>query len=1234
MNARITSILVFMIANHLFCGAGLCQEFDPSDYTRYTRLNGLSNNFVSGIVQDSSGYIWVSTHKGLNKFNGKTFESIYTSTSRTPLPDNLITSMHFRQPNELLCATRAGGFSLRPGEGSSRQFIVPSDSSIYFWANHLVDIAADKSGHYIVSSKTGMFVFDSTATIINRYDYYKPDDAGKVELQFGGRLVPMSDGSTLQQNSTLAAVYNPLSNTFDETFFRHTPLINDIIVDSTGMHRTHFFVPNSFLVVNNELNSIDVVDMVTSEVYSNVMPFKLIRDIGAASKLIMLTDTTFVLTCVNSGFYVLNVDKTTHAISCDGERRFEGHSCTTIFRDRDHRLWVGTADGIFKENVHNSFFSVDDLSATIPYVIDHEIRAVFIDSSFMYVGLQNEGGVLVLNRKTGTLRQLVKFTADKEYSNSVTDIIPLNTDTLWIGTNRGIVWLSKKNLTYGHLVVPKTLEWMQQARTRTFLADSREGIWIAFGKLNSLVRYSKARYTFTDVSPPRSPLLKITFVFSMAEDRDGNIWIAGDGLCRWNVAKQEIDTLIPFPHVSKLRLNYMMILGIDAENNLWLSSYENEIIQYNCSTNQMYLRVGENSLIDGNTVTSSPIIDDHIWLGTDNGISAFNIRNYSVRQFTYADGLPSVAITSVRRGSYYDKFSKRFYIGAKHRLYSFVPNVELTEMSSPKLFIEKILLRDSAILPVPGYLELSHNQDNVTVVFNSINYTDPEEIRFSWRLLNSADTAWSELREQAALTLTNLSAGKHTLQIRLFSANNRWPQQVKTVSFHVHPAFWNTAWFVLLMIAALLLLIVATFKIRVYTIRKHEREKALVQELLAEEYKNRLELEQISNYFSSCIADKKNTADVLWDITRNLISKLDYEDCIVYVWNHDKTKMVQEAAHGAKGDRKLIELNRFEVSPGQGIVGHVINTKQAIIVSDTRKDSRYRVDDERRNSEICVPIIHDNELIGIIDSEHHQANYYKDKDIKILSSIAAQVAFKIKQIESDKLLAVKQKEISLMNQQLAEAQLSALQTQMNPHFIFNSLNSIKGMILLSEQEKASRYLSKFANMIRTTLSQSKQTFTTLQENLEHLDNYLSMEKLRFDSSFNTTCVVGENIDVNEMVIPTMMLQPLAENAIWHGLMHKQGEKKLLIEFSASGNTLCCAIQDNGIGIKASQENKSFKASLYPSVGLNNLRNRIKILNEKYNFNCVLEIQDLNDKDPASFGTRVTLRFNILNNIRI
>jgi LytS/YehU family sensor histidine kinase len=340
--------------------------------------------------------------------------------------------------------------------------------------------------------------------------------------------------------------------------------------------------------------------------------------------------------------------------------------------------------------------------------------------------------------------------------------------------------------------------------------------------------------------------------------------------------------------------------------------------------------------------------------------------------------------------------------------------------------------------------------------------------------------------------------------------------------------------------------------------------------------------------------------------------------------------MVQKAAFGPKGKPEYISANVFDVLPGQGVVGHVIETRQPVLIKDTRTDKRYRVDEEFRLSEVCVPIIHNDELMGIIDSEHHMPGYFSERDIKILTTIATLIANKLKQIQSEQSLEVKQKELANINEQLAEARLSALQAQMNPHFVFNALNSIKRMILDSDNEKASRYLSKFALMIRMTLNQSKEIFVTLNENIQYLRAYLEMEQLRFDDSFTYSIHSSENIDLEETAIPSMMIQPLVENAIWHGLLQSDRDKKITISFTECDNKITCVIEDNGIGIRQSEKLKDKNKPGHQSVGLENLKKRIKIMNEKYDMGCTFKITDLQETEQAGSGTRVVLQFNLIN----
>jgi putative methionine-R-sulfoxide reductase with GAF domain len=645
-----------------------------------------------------------------------------------------------------------------------------------------------------------------------------------------------------------------------------------------------------------------------------------------------------------------------------------------------------------------------------------------------------------------------------------------------------------------------------------------------------------------------------------------------------------------------------------------MSSYGNEIMEFNCKTHSMRLRQAENNLIDGNTLTTSPIIDHHIWMGTDNGITALDIRDNSIKQFTFAEGLPSATITSSRKESFYDTADNRFYFAAMHRLISFTPDVSLLRRQSPTLFFEKITARNAPVVPDGADLRLSWSQNTVAIAFNTINFTDPGENRFAWRMLNGADTGWNDLNGQTGVTLTNLPGGWHPIQVRLYSANNHWPQQVRTLNIYIRPPFWDSPWFILLMALFVFAVIILIYRARVNTVRKKEREKAL---------------EQIISYFSSSLTARTHIDEVLWDVTQNLIGRLGYVDCIIYLWNSERTRMVQKAAYGPKGSPEAIINQAFEVAPGQGVVGHVMMTRRTTLVPDTRKDPRYRVDDLQRLSEISVPIIHNDELLGIIDSEHPSVSHFTDRDVKILTTIATLVGNKIKQIESDHSLKIHQQELTFINQQLAEAQLSALQTQMNPHFIFNCLNSIKGMILNDEREKASRYLSKFANMIRITLNQSREIFTTLYENIEHLENYLAMERLRFDESFSFRIVVDDSLDKEETLIPTMMIQPLVENAIWHGLMFKTGEKNLLVRFYRSEEYICCSIEDNGIGIIVSKQLRKLGNPAHKSLGLANLRNRIKIMNDKYDTGCVLDICDLQETFGDRSGTRAVLRFKTI-----
>lgn len=221
-------------------------------------------------------------------------------------------------------------------------------------------------------------------------------------------------------------------------------------------------------------------------------------------------------------------------------------------------------------------------------------------------------------------------------------------------------------------------------------------------------------------------------------------------------------------------------------------------------------------------------------------------------------------------------------------------------------------------------------------------------------------------------------------------------------------------------------------------------------------------------------------------------------------------------------------------------------------------------------------------------------------------------------------LMASQKQLAL-EKQYRDSELKALKAQMNPHFIFNVLNSIQEFIVMNKKELASDYLATFAELIRSYLHFSNKGFISLKEETETLERYLELEALRFGDSFIYQVNVVDDLRLDELEIPTMIIQPYVENAIKHGLFSKKGEKKITIDFSNSENgELSCSITDNGIGRQAAQQIKASKPDIHKSFAMEATASRLELFNQRSNNKISVEIIDLFDEQNQPSGTQVKL----------
>ncbi len=212
---------------------------------------------------------------------------------------------------------------------------------------------------------------------------------------------------------------------------------------------------------------------------------------------------------------------------------------------------------------------------------------------------------------------------------------------------------------------------------------------------------------------------------------------------------------------------------------------------------------------------------------------------------------------------------------------------------------------------------------------------------------------------------------------------------------------------------------------------------------------------------------------------------------------------------------------------------------------------------------------------------------------------------------------------------LADSEMQALRAQMNPHFLFNCLNSINSFIIKNEQEQATEYLSKFSKLIRRVLNNSKEPKVTLGNEIETLKLYIELEALRFNNTFEYSIIIQPNVEIDYLEIPPLIIQPYVENSIWHGLMHKkEGIGKLTITIEQEEDHIEVTIEDNGIGRDAAAQLKSKSAEKRKSYGMNITSERLKNSINSTIETSHVEVIDLKDSEDNSIGTKVVIKIGI------
>jgi sensor histidine kinase YesM len=286
------------------------------------------------------------------------------------------------------------------------------------------------------------------------------------------------------------------------------------------------------------------------------------------------------------------------------------------------------------------------------------------------------------------------------------------------------------------------------------------------------------------------------------------------------------------------------------------------------------------------------------------------------------------------------------------------------------------------------------------------------------------------------------------------------------------------------------------------------------------------------------------------------------------------------------------------------------NTDQS---SQGMSDARIRYEADTRNKEL--------QLLSLRLKNNRLLNY----GFTVFIMLTAVIGFLL--LRGSKLK--NKRRLSEMNSKISELTQANLRQQMNPHFIFNTLNSIQYYMYQHDKLATNNYLTKFSSLMRKVLDNSQHTSVPLSDELSALNLYLELESIRFKDKFDFRITIDDEIDPIMHKVPTMLIQPYVENSISHGLIPKEGKGFVSIDLKLNGNCILCTIEDNGIGREASMERNLKKEGNHNSLGTRISKSRLDLVNELYGTGLQTVYSDLSDENGQPAGTRVEIHIPLI-----
>jgi len=764
----------------------------------FTQENGLPNNLIQYIYQDSKGWMWIGTSQGLSRFDGYTFVNFLTNPGDSAsIKGNLVRVIKEDSKGNLLVGTENGGLNVFDREKESFSHPCNAFSGTTFRDVSVNDIAIDGAGKIYIGTEFNILIYEEEGTV----KLIEPvqEDGAVFKGKFVRNLEFDERGMLWVGTNQGLYLYNPQTNTIE--YFglpsenRQGQEIWELFYDGEGDLWVGTYSEGLFLISTKTLD---------------IHPVFLNPQIDRAETVRSVSKSTFGEFWIGTrgGLYVYSKKKGVTGFFRHNERdsrSLSNNSILSVFHDALGETWIGTRHGLnLLSKSKQVFHHFGALSGDDKYLNSSIIYAFWIDDEGkIWIGTE-DGGINIYNPQTGRYRYLMAG----ENGNSISQncIKAFHDDgqgNLWVGTYLGgIDVISLKTGKISHFSHdPDDPQSLSDNRVWDFCPDANQNIWIATSS-------GVDRYNYQTKIFEHFPFLNGNVQVSWIEkDSQGNLWIGGlDELIYFNPLSNDIKR-----YPERTRSMYE-----DSQNRIWIATMDKGIALYSTENGALRYYSESDGLSNNQALCILEDSSNNLWISTNNGLSRFHADKGYFRNFTSRDGLSN---NQFCYGAAYKTGSGQMLFGSVSGFNIFDPAEVMEEEKDVPIVLTDLKIFNKSV-PIGKHnkdvlqrsvsetdeIVLRYDQNVFTVEFAALNFANSGRNQYSYKL-EGFNRDWSEPGSTRSATYTNLNPGTYQLRIKNVkpgTTDTGYEAQLKIV---VLPPFWKTIWFLTLIFSFIIFMI-------------------------------------------------------------------------------------------------------------------------------------------------------------------------------------------------------------------------------------------------------------------------------------------------------------------------------------------------------------------------------------------------------------------------------------------